>query len=187
MMEPDQKLVERVWAGEREAFARLIDRYKTRVLHTAFRMLRNREDAEEAAQDTFVRAYRGLAKFRAEASFSTWIYKICYHVCLSYLERKKLPRAQIEPEELLSLPDWATPETTLETQAQGKAVEAVLDGLPQHFRTVLILYHAQQLSYQEISEVMELPVNTVKTHLHRGRALLRERILQTLPEEEIVF
>jgi len=81
MSESDHELVARVRAGQREAFTQLIERYQARIFHTTHRMLKNRENAEEAAQDTFLRAYRGLAKFREDAAFSTWLYRICYNLC----------------------------------------------------------------------------------------------------------
>lgn len=82
-MSTDNELIAQVRAGNQRAFAELIDRYKTRIFHTTLRILGNREDAEEAAQDTFVRAYRGLESFREEATFSTWIYRICVNACLN--------------------------------------------------------------------------------------------------------
>ena len=182
-METDETLATRVCHGEREAFAALVDRYKTRIFHTALRLLRNREDAEEAAQDTFVRAYRGLPHFRAEASFSTWIYKICYNVCLNYLARKKIKKPLSE-EELLNLPDADTPDRLFENREFEELLSLALADLPVVYRSVLVLYHAQHLSYQEIAEITGQPMNSVKTHLFRGRALLRQRILQLQPQDE---
>jgi RNA polymerase sigma-70 factor (ECF subfamily) len=181
-METDQYLVTRTCQGEREAFAGLVDRYKARIFHTTLRMLKNREDAEEAAQDTFLRAYRGLPNFRADASFSTWLYKICYNVCLSYLERKKIKYA-VSEEETLHLPDPETPDKLFENHELEDLVGNALAELPVIYRSALVLYHAQHLSYQEIAEITGQPINSVKTHLFRGRALLRERILKLQPEE----
>ncbi len=182
-MEPDHKLVARVCSGEREAFAQLVERYRARIFHTTLRMLKNREEAEEAAQDTFLRAYRGLPNFREEASFSTWVYKICYNVCLSYLERKKI-RATVSEEELLDLPAAETPEKLFENREFEELVSHALAALPVVYRSVLVLYHTQHLSYQEIAEITGQPINSVKTHLFRGRALLRQHILSVQPQEE---
>ncbi len=186
-MESDQRLVKRVCAGEREVFAQLIERYKSRIFHTTLRMLRNREEAEEAAQDTFVRAYRGLAKFREDASFATWIYKICYNVCLNYLERKKPPRVDLSEADFFSLPEEDTPDRLFEHREFQHLLEQAMAALPPKQSSALVLYHAQELSYQEIAEIMEEPINSVKTHLFRGRAKLREKILQMMPQEELAL
>lgn len=182
----DHDIVQQVLAGNREAFAHLIERYKTRIFQTTYRMLKNREDAEEAAQDTFVRAFRGLAKFRADAAFATWLYKICYNVCLNYLEKKRHARPRAPEAEMARLTDPVSPDHIFAHREKETLVENALEDLPEHFRQVLILYHAQQLSYQQIAEILNLPINTVKTHLFRGRALLRRRILQELPQKELL-
>lgn len=183
-METDHELIARARRGEREAFTLLVERYKARIFSTTLRMLRNREDAEEAAQDTFVRAYRGLPQFRAEASFSTWIYKICHNVCLNYLEqRKSKPVAAVE-EACNNLPGFDTPEKSFDNSEFEELLDEALAALASVYRSVLVLYHAQHLSYQEIAEITGQPLNSVKTHLFRGRALLRERILKMQPQEE---
>ncbi len=184
-MASDQQLIARVCAGEREVFAQLIERYKSRIFHTTLRMLRQREEAEEAAQDVFVRAYRGLPKFREEASFSTWIFKICYNVCLSYLERKQTPRADLAEAELFTVPEEDTPERLFESREFQHLLEQAMATLSPKQSSALVLYHTQQRSYNEIAEIMEEPISSVKTHLFRGRAKLREKILQRMPLEEL--
>lgn len=186
MTTSDHDIVQQILAGNREAFAHLIERYQSRIFHTTYRMLRNREDAEEAAQDTFVRAFRGLAKFRAEATFSTWLYRICYNVCLNYLEKRRNAKPRAPEAELAHLTDPGSPDHILADRERQALVEEALEDLPAHFRSVVILYHTQQLSYQEIAEVLRLPLNTIKTHLFRGRALLRRLILQKMPQEDLV-
>lgn len=184
-MDSDHTLVARVCAGEREVFAQLVERYKARIFHTTLRLLRNREEAEEAAQDVFVRAYRGLAKFREDASFSTWLYRICYNVCLSYLDRKKPRRAELSELEFHRAPEKETPEYQFERREFRLQMERAMAALPPKQSSALVLYHTQQLSYQEIAEIMDEPINSVKTHLFRARAKLRARLLQTLPQEEL--
>lgn len=185
-MESDQQLVARTCAGEREAFAKLVERYQTRIRHTTLRMLRQREEAEEAAQDTFVRAYRGLPKFREDAAFSTWLYKICYNVCLNYLERKKPKLADLSEAEFFNLPEEEMPDRLFESREFQCLLERAMTALPPKQSSAIVLYHAQHLSYQEIAEIMEEPINNVKTHLFRGRAKLREMLLQRMPLEELV-
>ena len=184
MHESDLTLVERAQGGDRQAFASLIERYKVRVFHTCYRLLRSREEAEEAAQDTFVRAYRGLGKFRQEASFSTWIYRICYNQCLDRMKKLRSQPVKVSENKLAVVPDPSTAEASLSSGELQDLIDAVMAELPDRYRAVLVLYHIQQLSYQEIAEVLGEPINSVKTHLFRGRALLREKVLERMPEEE---
>jgi RNA polymerase sigma-70 factor (ECF subfamily) len=185
-MQTDHELITRIRDGDQRAFAELIDRYKARVFHTTLRILGNREDAEEAAQDTFLRAYRGLENFREEASFSTWIYRICMNTCLNFLESRKRFKAQaLENIPVTKLPHIESPEYDLEEKDLQIRVFSILKELPVKYRTVLVLYHIQHLTYQEITEILKIPINSVKTHLFRARAKLRERVLQTIPQEEL--
>ncbi|MDZ7292337.1 MAG: sigma-70 family RNA polymerase sigma factor [candidate division KSB1 bacterium] len=186
-MQTDNELIARIRAGDQRAFAELIDRYKARIFHTTLRILGNREDAEEAAQDTFLRAYRGLENFREEAAFSTWIYRICVNTCLNLLESRKRFKAQeIESTPVDELPHIESPEFDFVEEDLQTRVLSVLQKLPVKYRTVLVLYHIQHLAYQEIAEITQMPIGSVKTHLFRARAMLRERLLRAIPHEELV-
>jgi RNA polymerase sigma-70 factor (ECF subfamily) len=186
-MNTDNELIARTRAGEQHAFAELIDRYKTRIYHTTLRILGNREDAEEAGQDTFLRAYRGLENFREEATFSTWIYRICVNTCLNLLEsRKRFKVQKIENTPAEELPYSESPELDLAEEDLRERILAVIETLPVKYRTVLVLFHVQHLAYHEIVEIMQLPMSSVKTHLFRARAMLRERLLDKIPHEELV-
>jgi RNA polymerase sigma-70 factor (ECF subfamily) len=186
-MSTDNELIAQVRAGNQQAFAELIDRYKARVFHTTLRILSNHEDAEEAAQDTFLRAYRGLENFREESTFSTWIYRICVNTCLNFLESRKRFKAQkIEITPDRELPYIESPEFDFAEDDLRKRILAVIETLPAKYRTVLVLFHIQHLAYQEIVEIMQIPMSSVKTHLFRARAMLRERLLDKIPHEELV-
>jgi len=186
-MNTDNELLARTRAGDHQAFAELIDRYKARIFHTTLRILGNREDAEEAGQDTFLRAYRGLESFREEATFSTWIYRICVNTCLNLLESRKRFKAQkIESTPAAELPYIESPELGFADEDLRERILAVIETLPVKYRTVLVLFHVQHLAYQEIVEIVQLPMSSVKTHLFRARAMLRERLLDKIPHEELV-
>jgi len=186
-MHDDHELVTRLRARDQRAFAELIDRYKARIFHTTLRILGNREDAEEAAQDTFVRAFRGLENFREDATFSTWIYRICVNTCLNLLESRKRFKAQdIAKTPLEELPFIESPENSFEEEDLQTRVFSAAEKLPDKYRTVLVLYHIQHLAYQEIAEIMQMPMGSVKTHLFRARAMLRERVLREFSHEELV-
>jgi RNA polymerase sigma-70 factor (ECF subfamily) len=185
-MNTDNELIARTRAGDQQAFAELVDRYKARIFHTTLRILGNREDAEEAGQDTFLRAYRGLENFREEATFSTWIYRICVNACLNLLESRKRFKAQkIESTTAAELPYVDSPEFEFAEKDLGERIFAVIETLPVKYRTVLVLFHVQHLAYHEIMEIMQLPMSSVKTHLFRARAMLRERLLDKIPHEEL--
>ncbi len=186
-MKTDHELVAKIRAGDQRALVELIDRYKARIYHTTLRILGNREDAEEAAQDTFVRAYRGLENFREDATFSTWIYRVCVNACLNKLEsRKRFQTQDIDETPIAELPFTESPEAEFADEDLQSRVFAAMEELPMKYRTVLVLYHIQHLAYQEIAEVMQMPMGSIKTHLFRARALLRERVLREFSHEEFV-
>jgi RNA polymerase sigma-70 factor (ECF subfamily) len=186
-MNPDRDLLERIRTGEQRAFVVLIDRYKARIYHTTLRILGNREDAEEAAQDTFVRAFRGLENFREDSTFSTWIYRICVNTCLNRLESRKRFKAQdIDNTPIEELPFMESPESSFGEEDLQRRIFASMEKLPEKYRTVLVLYHIQHLTYQEIAEIMQMSMGSVKTHLFRARALLRELVLREFSHEELV-
>jgi RNA polymerase sigma-70 factor (ECF subfamily) len=186
-MRTDYELVAKIRAGEQRAFVELIERYKARIFHTTLRILGNREDAEEAAQDTFVRAHRGLENFREDSTFSTWIYRICVNTCLNLLESRKRFKAQdIDRTPIEELPYIESPESSFGDEDLQSRIFSSMEKLPTKYRTVLVLYHIQHLAYQEIAEIMQMPMGSVKTHLFRARALLREQVLREFSHEELV-
>jgi len=185
-MKTDHELISRIRTGDQRAFAELIDRYKARIFHTTLRILGNREDAEEASQDTFVRAYRGLENFREDATFSTWIYRICVNTCLNLLESRKRFKAQdIDNTPAEDLPYIESPENNFEEADLQARVFSVMANLPAKYRTILVLYHIQHLAYQEIAAIMQMPMGSVKTHLFRARALLREQVWREFSRQEL--
>jgi RNA polymerase sigma-70 factor (ECF subfamily) len=185
-MKTDHELISRIRAGDQRAFAELIDRYKARIFHTTLRILGNREDAEEASQDTFVRAYRGLENFREDSTFSTWIYRICVNTCLNLLESRKRFKAQdLDSTPAADLPYIESPENEFEEADLHARVFSVMENLPAKYRTILVLYHIQHLAYQEIAAIMQMPMGSVKTHLFRARALLREQVWREFSHQEL--
>jgi len=186
----DEEIVARLRKGERRLYAALIDRYREKGFSLALRILRNREDAEEALQDAFVRAWNGLAGFEGASSFGTWFYRILYNVCMTSLERKK--RASIfDDPGADGLPDAAS-ETELPGDYSGvemrdlvARVGGALSRLPARYATVISMFYVQELSYPEIAAVTGLPVGTVKTHLFRGRLLLQQEVLREINHERI--
>ncbi len=166
----DGDLVAMTLQGNSEAFATLVERYDRAVYHLSYRMLHNVEDARDATQEAFFKAFRSLRTFRAGAKFSTWIFAISYHACCDRLARRKHDASD-------ELPDRADPARGPEQQAialdEASRLRRAIDALPEKYRAVVTLFHLQGRQYEEIASVLGLPLGTVKTHLFRAKEQLR--------------
>ncbi len=169
----DATLIAATLEGRSEAFGTLVERYDRAVYNLCLRTLRDAEEAKDATQEAFFKAFRALRTFRPGAKFSTWIFSIAYHACCDRLQRRKR-FADAE------LPDRADagpgPDAIAERHDEARALRAAIDGLPEKYRAVITLYHLQGRQYDEIAEVLGLPMGTVKTHLFRAKDLLRRRL-----------
>lgn len=157
--------------GDSEAFAALVGRYDRAVYHLAYRTLHDVEEARDVAQEAFFKAYRSLRTFKQGSKFSTWIFAIAYHACCDRLNRRKRYSSD-------EMPDRADPGPGPEREAiahdEARRLRAAIDALPEKYRTVITLYHLQGKQYDEIAEVLGLPMGTVKTHLFRAKEQLRK-------------
>jgi RNA polymerase sigma-70 factor (ECF subfamily) len=175
-------LISRARAGDQDAFSVLVRLHQRQVYNLALRMLRDPEEASEATQEVFLSAWQGLRHFREEARFATWLYRIAYRHCLKVAEsrrRETAVRAELAAEVSRAHRPESVMTTTLARDAEAQVREAVraeIALLPPKYRAALILRHIQDLSYEEIADVMRAPIGTVKTHLFRARALLKERL-----------
>lgn len=169
----DQTLVAQTLAGRREAFGTLVERYDRAIYHLAYRTLRDQEEARDAAQEAFFKAYRSLHTFKPGAKFSTWLFAIAYHGCCDRLSRRK----RFSSEELPERADTAAgPESEAIASDEARRLRAAIAELPEKYRSVITLYHLQGRQYEEIAQVLGVPMGTVKTHLFRAKEQLR-RIL----------
>jgi RNA polymerase sigma-70 factor (ECF subfamily) len=187
MEERDERaLVDRCRRGDRQAFAALVDQYKGIVFALIGRLVSDRELVEDLAQEVFIRVYQGLERFRGEARLSTWIYRIAYNTCVAELERPH-HRARFVPidgrsDDAEPAPELADPThdpdevfTRIDFE---RSVGELLDRLPPAHRMALALYYLEGRRYEEISAVMDLPLGTVKTYLHRAKQRLRNLIVE---------
>ena len=187
----DEELVERVKRGDPRAFQVLVDRHKRMVFNIAWRMLRNREDAEDAAQEAFLRAFRSMHTFRGEVKFSSWLYQITVNVCLSSVESAHAKQTFVELEEETDEADphlmdgGLSPEDIVTRGDFGERIRALVGTLPPMYQSVITLYYIEERSYQEVAEILEIPLGTVKTHLHRAKGLLRRSIVEHYRREEL--
>lgn len=190
MHDRDHSIVTRVLAGEKRAYAELVDRHKDKAMTLAMRMLKNREDAEEALQDAFVRAFHALPRFEWKSSFSTWFYRIVYNVCASALARKGGPSHQSLDEETggenFDPPsDLLLPDAAYESVEFSRIVREEVDRLPSMYGPVFTLFVMQEMSYEEIVDVTGLSLSAVKVRLFRARALLRDTVAKRLGNEVV--
>ncbi len=169
----DQALISATLAGRGDAFGELVARYERAVYNLAVRTLRDRGEAEDAAQEAFFKAYRALGSFRPGAKFSTWIFTICYRCCCDRLAKRK----RFSGDELPDRADpSAGPEKLAERSDDARRLRAAIDALPEKYRSVITLYHLQGKQYEEIASALNLPLGTVKTHLFRAKEQLRKAL-----------
>ena len=172
--------------GDQEAFAQLVQRYQRLVFNLVYRMLQQYEEATEITQETFLAAWQGLPSFRGDARFPTWLYRIAYNCSLKQLELRKRDRAlQVALEENKTLEnanDEQRESAELDAHERQILIQEHLSHLPAKYRIVLILRHLQDMTYEEMAEILTMPIGTIKTHLFRARNLLKDR-LQSLNRE----
>src|SRR6266516_1626768 len=166
--------------GDQDAFAQLVQRYQRRIFNLVFRMLQHYEEACEVTQEAFLAAWQGLPSFRGDARFSTWLYRIAYNCALKQLEQRKRDRAiqvELQTEEMVTS---STQEQRVDAEIESRARQALvheqLANLPAKYRIVLVLRHLQDMTYEEMAEILTMPIGTIKTHLFRARNLLKERL-----------
>jgi RNA polymerase sigma factor (sigma-70 family) len=181
-MEPrdDNHYINEVIAGNTASFAMLVNRYKDLVLTVAMNITRNREDAEEVAQDAFVKAYQKLAGFRKESGFATWLYRIAYNEAISKIRKNKIKTLDLEEEITEIIPEEEIEEDIagLDEQEQKLVITKILDKLPEIDRVLVTLFYLNNHPVNEISEVTGLGESNVKVRLHR----VRKRIYSELQE-----
>jgi RNA polymerase sigma factor (sigma-70 family) len=184
MGEIDKDIVQEVLNGNVQAYGRLVDRHKARAMTLAMRILKNREDAEEALQDAFVRAYHALGSFEWKSSFSTWLYRIVYNTCATAAgKRNRIHPLSINEEDDHGIEaeiesDELPPDIKMESDEFSRIVHEEVENLPVAYGSTFTLFVLHEMSYEEIVQTTGLPLGTVKARLFRARVLLREAILK---------
>lgn len=183
----DNQIIQEVLQGDPQAFAGLVDRYRDYAFTLAFRMLKNREDAEEVAQDAFVKAYRYLADFRGDSRFSTWLYTIVNNTAISYMRKKKPGTYSLDQENVFDTADTQVSgfrADQVEKKSRQEMVNRAIALLnPDDARVITLFYKAEQ-TLEEMAAILGVEVNTAKVRLHRARQRLKD-ILQTRFAAEI--
>jgi RNA polymerase sigma-70 factor, ECF subfamily len=173
--DPDRDALERFRGGDARAFEELVLRHERRVYNVCLRMLGRPEDARDATQDAFISVLRRADSFRGQSAFSTWLHRIAVNACYDLLrKRQRAPLLDAEPSE----PGPPSPDPA-EAAAEALDVRDALLEVPPEFRAVLVLHDVQDLPYEEIAAVLDVPVGTVKSRLHRGRVALARALRGT--------
>jgi RNA polymerase sigma-70 factor, ECF subfamily len=190
------RLIQLSRTGDRRAFVELVELYSSKIHRLAYRMLHNKPDSEDIVQETFMRVYMNLNHYDESQKFSTWIYRIGRNVCIDLL-RKKRPAASLDAELSETDEDYnfyskiasneSSPEHLVVQSETEEQIHKSIHKLADKYKSVITLYYLQELSLQEISERLGLPVTTVKTRLHRGRELLRKKWGLTFVINMLVF
>ncbi len=183
----EQHIINQIIEGDTKAFAVLVDRYKDLVFTLTLRMLKHREEAEEVAQDTFIKVFKSLGKFKGESKFSTWIYKVAYNTCLDRIKKNKRQLNEVSIDEFTEyqIKTMDNALDSLEEQEQEKAIQECLQQLPSEDSFLLTLYYFEALSLEEISKIVNIEPNTIKVKLFRSRKKLASILKQRL-EPEII-
>lgn len=178
----DDLLVQHSLDGDQVAFSCLVERYKRPVFSLAYRHLGNRHDAEDAAQETFVRAYTRLASYQTGSRFGSWLLAITAHWCIDFLRRQRTVSLDAHPHDPTSgVPTSDHPEVLALDAEQAREVRQILASLPAPYQTVLVLRYWQDLSYAEMSQATGLPLSTIRMRLFRARQLLSASCRAVVP------
>jgi RNA polymerase sigma-70 factor (ECF subfamily) len=174
-------------AGKKEAFARIVRGFQKQVYHLCFHFTGTRQDAEDAVTDIFVKVFRSLGSFNDSYRFSTWLYRIAYHHLVEISRKRKRERQYLESAGLNRAEpvEEAAPEAVFFREAAKEEMQRALQSLPPHYRTALMLKYHQGLSYRQIGDIMDVPVNTVGSLILRGKRELRQRIKQREDSNEV--
>ena len=186
MPEADERLlIERCKSGERAAFDLLVRAYEKRVYNLAYRLSSSYDEASDISVDAFLRVFQAIRLFRGESHFSTWLFRIVTNV---YLDRRKRTRNKqhLSLEEYIDLEENAvarqvedpapSPEEIAENREKSEVLQSAINELPDYQRAMVVLYHTEGLSYEEIAAVFSLPIGTVKSRLNRARLMLKNKL-----------
>ena len=179
-----KKRITQVRKGDQDAYAEIVEIYKDKIFQICYRILGNSHEAEDIAQEAFLRAYTNINSFNIDLKFSSWLYRIATNLCIDRI-RKKKPDYYLDAE--VAGTDGLTmysqipantrlPEEDVESLELRETIQREISRLPEKYRTVIVLKYIEELSLNEISEILDLPLGTVKTRIHRGREALRKQL-----------
>jgi RNA polymerase sigma-70 factor, ECF subfamily len=187
----DHEVVVRAQKGSEKAYRELLDRYQRPVFSLIYRMVRDREQAEDLTQETFVRVFNHIDRYDPAYKFSSWIFKIATNLTIDWMRKKEVPTVSIDGSRYATTSDEIeastitveskdeTPEELLIARELGDEIERAIGRLRPEYKTAILLRHVEDKPYEEIAQIMSLPLGTVKTYIHRGRKELQELLAHT--------
>ena len=182
MPSTDEELVARSMGGDLDSFNQLVLRWERPIYALAYRVIGREEDARDVAQETFLRAFRALKGFKGQAKFSSWLYRITLNLCRDWMRRERRTPVSQAPEgvDIIEMAGEATPSESIEDLVSrhelGRAVGRAMALLPEEQRTAIILKEYHGLTFQEIADLLDCPLSTVKTRLYQGLSVLRKHL-----------
>jgi len=171
----EKELVKKALKGDKEAIAELIAKYQDWIYHLAFRIVKNTEDARDIVQEVALKIITSLSTLQEESKLTSWIYRVTYHLSLNWLRMTKKIR-QLDEQELNNAAKPDFPPGTLEREEDLLRLNNALKELPAPYQLIISLYYFDERPYQEIAEMLKIPIGTVKTQLHRAKMMLKERV-----------
>lgn len=176
----DSSIIREALDGHQAAYDKLMRKYHDAIYNLIYRMVREKEEVEDLTQEAFIKAFASLRSFNEEYAFSTWLYKIATNNCIDYIRKKKLETFSIDKpieskdsEMTFEVPDTTyQPDKAIIAQQRKELVEEAIESLPEKYRRVIVLRHQQEKNYEEIAEILKLPIGTVKAHIFRAREML---------------
>lgn len=185
----DAKLVEEVLAGRREQFNGLVERYQGRLINYLFRMLRNYDEASDLAQDVFIKVYQALDRYNPKYKFSTWLFRVAQNAAIDKIRKRRLQVVSMDrPTDDDDDRTWEfpshdpSPYSDLRNSERGVAIQDAIEGLPWEYRELIVLRHFGEMTYDEIAQLKEMPLGTVKNKLFRARQLLKTSLVDFLTD-----
>lgn len=182
----DTEIISKVLSGDQQAYAALVNHYQSYVFTLSLRFTKNREDAEEVAQDIFIKAYRALADFKGTSKFSTWLYTIVNNTCITFLRKKRLQTQSLDSEgmfEIADSQDSGLRANLVEQKSRVAMVNEAIKMLNTDDAEVITLFYKGEQSLEEIAQILGLETNTAKVRLHRARTRLKEKMERYFSEE----
>lgn len=177
MADSDTELIARCLKNDAGAFEKLLDENKNPIFGLILRMVRNQQDAQDLAQETFLKAFRNLQSYKPEYPLRTWLYRIAHNACVDFLRARKAPAFPLDSGEGPEIPDEnESPETAVEIMLQQEQAEALIASLPPLYAEILLLHYREDLTGPQIAEILQIPEGTVKVRLFRARNMARLKL-----------
>jgi len=188
MRDEETEVIKRALSGDQEAYSRILRSYRDAVFGLVYRMIRDREEANDITQETFIRAFKSLRYYRPKYALSTWLFRIATNRCIDHLRKRKIRTVSLDQgmetktgELRREIPDTSTrPDEIFFQKRRMISIERAIDSLPLKYREVILLKHKEDRSYEEIAQILNLPLGTVKVRIFRARELLKKKLKSLL-------